>query len=137
MYRKQAKGTYTNFDVSDREQRQGWYWLVLGLLAGVTGVTYLTGQTYLLRLILLLATLLLVAAQLLNRFFKSSLHVSLNTYLAFLLLLFTPMVGVLLLLLVPIIAWSRWQLGRHTISELLLGGALGLLFGGLLLCVTQ
>ncbi|CCH01737.1 hypothetical protein FAES_3730 [Fibrella aestuarina BUZ 2] len=137
MYRNQAKGTYTNFDVSDQAQRQRWYWLALSLLTGVSLLVFITNQPYLIRISLACATLLLGTSLLLNLLIKSSLHVSLNTYLACLLCLFDPQAGGLWLALVPLIGWSRYQLGRHTLAELMVGGMLGLSAGGLFLFLAQ
>lgn len=137
MHRKQLKGVHTNFDVSDQRQRQTWYYLVISLLIGVTLVVYLTNQSYILRLSFLLATLLLVTSQFINQFIKSSLHVSLNTYLAFLLLLLDIKMGVLSLAFIPLVGWSRFQLNRHTLVELITGGVVGATFGGLLYYLAQ
>ncbi len=137
MYRKQLKGVHTNFDVSDQKQRQTWYYLVISLLLGVTLVVYLTNQSYILRLSFLMATLLLVTSQFVNQFIKSSLHVSLNTYLAFLLLLLDLKIGVLCLAFIPLVGWSRFQLNRHTLVELVTGGVVGAMFGGLLYYLAQ
>ncbi|MEZ0538819.1 hypothetical protein [Fibrella arboris] len=139
MYRNQVKvkGVHTNFDVSDQRQRQTWYYLVISLLGGVTFILYVTNQSYILRIGFLLATLLLVTSQLVNLFIKSSLHVSLNTYLAFLLLLLDVKLGVLLLAFIPMIGWSRRQLNRHTVVELLTGGVIGSTFGSLLYYLAQ
>lgn len=137
MYRHQASGVYTNFDVSDQGQRQRWYWLPVGLLAGVALLVFITDQTYLTQVSLLCATLLLGTSQLVNQSIKSSLHVSLNTYLACLLLVFEPKAGWVLLSAVPLVSWSRYQLGRHTPAELLMGGLLGLSFGGMFLLLAQ
>lgn len=133
MYRNQAKGIYTNFDVSDQAQRQRWYWLALGLLTGVSVLVFMTNQPYPVRISLVCATLLLGTSLLLNPLIKSSLHVSLNTYLACLLYLFDSQAGWILLAFVPLIGWSRYELDRHTLPELVVGGVLGLSAGGLLL----
>lgn len=137
MYRNQARGTYTNFDVSDQAQRQRWYGLALGLLTVVSSLVFMTDQPYLVRISLVCATLLLGTSLLLNLLLKSSLHVSLNTYLACLFCLFDAQSGWVWLAVVPLIGWSRYQLGRHTLAELVTGGLLGLGAGGLLLFLAQ
>ncbi|XWW45751.1 hypothetical protein JYG30_24040 [Fibrella sp. USSR17] len=137
MYRKQAKGVHTNFDVSDQRQRQTWYYLVVSLLVGVTALVYLTNQSFIVRLSFLLATLLLITSQFVNQFIKSSLHVSLNTFLAFLLLLVDVKIGMLWLTFLPLIGWSRRQLNRHTLPEIITGGVIGLTFGYLLFYLAQ
>ncbi|MFM2305638.1 MAG: hypothetical protein RLZZ367_307, partial [Bacteroidota bacterium] len=43
-YVKTKSGKYTNYDVSDREQRQGFYHILLVLMGVVTGILFLTNQ---------------------------------------------------------------------------------------------
>lgn len=43
-YRKVRQGTYTNFDVSDKQQRSGFYPGLIGLVALVTGIFIATNQ---------------------------------------------------------------------------------------------
>lgn len=137
MYRKQARGTYTNFDVSDQAQRKTWYILAVGLLACVTISLYMTNQGYVIRVIFLLATLLLATSQVVNYFIKSSLHVSLNSYLAFLLLIFDWRAGYLFLAWIPFIGWSRIHLNRHTLPEIMMGVIIGSGFGSWLFYLVQ
>ena len=129
MYRGKKDGVYTNFDVSDKLERQSWYKYVLTLLFIVTLILFLTQQSLTLRLSVLFFFLLLLTSQIVNNFIKSSLHVSFNIFIAFLILPMNSIVALLLFLFVPIIAWSRLKLKRHTRKEIIVGASIGLFWG--------
>ena len=137
MYRKSRSGVYANFDVSNQGQRQHWYVYVFLLMCLVTIVLYFTTRSLPLKLGFLLAGLLLLSAQLLNYIIKSSLHASLNVFLAFLLAGITAFGAFLFLIFTGLVSWSRWQLGRHTLPEILAGWVLGLVYGSLLWWFTK
>jgi len=64
-----------------------------------------------------------------NLYVKSSLHVSMNIYLSFLIMPINATIGIIVLLLTGLIAWSRIVLGRHTFKEVWVGTILGLIIG--------
>jgi len=129
MYRGKKNGVYTNFDVSDKVERQAWYKYVLTLLLIVTLTLFLTHQSLNLRLSVLFFFLLLLTSQIVNNFIKSSLHVSLNIFIIFLISPMNLIIGLLLFLFVLIIAWARLSLKRHTVKEIILGASIGLFWG--------
>jgi membrane-associated phospholipid phosphatase len=129
MYRNTKKGTYTNFDVSDKSQRQYWYLFAILLLVIVTVILFVTDQPSTIRWGTLSALLLLIASTLLNYAIKSSLHVSYNILLAFFAMPMSVVSGMIILLLIIPIAWSRYTLKLHTLKELLSGAVLGLCAG--------
>lgn len=53
MYYGKKNGVYTNFDVSDKVERQAWYKYVLALLLIVTVVLFVTDQSRNLKLTVL------------------------------------------------------------------------------------
>lgn len=125
------RGTYTNFDVSNREQRQRWYNFPLLLLGAVTAALFLTQQPLRLSGAFLCVWCLLAAAQLLNRYLKVSLHVGINAFIAvFLGLVYLPVAGWMALAGTGLVAWSRVHLQRHTWPEVATGMFLGVLAGG-------
>jgi hypothetical protein len=129
MYRGSRKGTYTNFDVSDRNERQNWYEAVLVLLLILISIFFLTNQSQAIRYNALLFLLLLSIAKIGNYFIKTSLHVSLHVFLSFLFMQINIEYGVLFLVFVFPIAWSRLVLKRHTLREVIYGGINGLAIG--------
>src|SRR5688572_23016998 len=129
MYHGAKSGEYTNFDVSEQRQRQSWYTWATGLLFMLCIVLWLTGQSQGLRTVIQLALLLMVTAQLVNFFIKSSLHVSLNVFLAFLIFPISLIAGIFFCCFILLIGWSRLRLGRHTVKEIITGTLIGLIFG--------
>lgn len=128
-YRNTKKGVYTNFDVSDKTQRQSWYTFASIPLVLVTVILFLTDQPMAFRFSLLFSLILLVISQLLNFYIKSSLHVSAAVFLGFLVMPVTMQVGLLLLFFSFFIAWARIILKRHTLAEVFTGFLLGLSVG--------
>ena len=81
MYKGSKNGTYTNFDVSDKKERQSWYLYVLILLFILIVILFLTNQSQNLKWYSLFFFLLLLISKICNFYIKSSLHVSLNIFL--------------------------------------------------------
>ncbi|HEY3387939.1 MAG TPA: hypothetical protein VGK38_00085 [Prolixibacteraceae bacterium] len=136
MYIKSKNGTYTNFDVSDKNQRKSLFLFVIPLLIVVTVALFLTNQSRNLCISVLFALILTVISQFINFFVKSSLHVSLNTYLAALIFTMNFEIGIVVFLFTGLLSWSRVKLGRHTIKEVLFGLSIGTLIG-LIMLVTE
>jgi membrane-associated phospholipid phosphatase len=130
------KGTYTNFDVSNQAERQSWYSLPLVLLLIVTVVLFATHQPKALKWNTLYAFILLLTSQLINFSIKSSLHVSCNIFLSFLMLSINWTMGISFLAFVVLVAWSRLILKRHTFKEILAGTIIGFIIGLLSLFTT-
>ncbi|MEI7503481.1 MAG: phosphatase PAP2 family protein [Paludibacter sp.] len=133
LYNKSKDGSYTNFDVSDRIQRKSMFVFVIPLLIIVTFVLFASKQSTNICLSVLFATLLIIVSQVVNLAIKSSLHVSLNIYLSFILITFNFEFGIILLLFTFVLGWSRLVLGRHSLKEVLFGGAIGLIISLLMI----
>ena len=129
MYLNYKNGTYTNFDVSDKTQRQSWYIFATLLLLTVTIVLFVTDQTRTFRLSVLFSLMLLVTSQIMNYIIKSSLHVSFNIFLSFLIRPMNLIIGLLFLVFTILIAWARLTLKRHTFKEIIAGSIIGLTIG--------
>ncbi len=79
------KGTYTNYDISNKKQRQSWYLLPYPAADGGNAhPLFVTDQSQALRMGVAGALALFIAAQLVNLYIKTSLHVAFNVYLGFL-----------------------------------------------------
>lgn len=129
MYLKSKNGRHTNFDISNKTQRQSWYVFPLLLLLLVSIILFITNQPRTLSLAVLFSLILLVISQVVNYFIKSSLHVSLNIFLSFLLIPMNLAMGALLLLFTIFIGWARIELERHTATEVFTGAVIGLMIG--------
>jgi membrane-associated phospholipid phosphatase len=132
MYRNTQNGVYSNFDVSNQAERKSWYFFALALMFVLVLILFFTGQPFALQVSFLLAALLLLTSQVVNYIVKSSLHVSFNVFLSFLLLSISFAIACGFFLFILLIAWSRIELKRHTMKETIVGAVLGLIFGLLL-----
>ena len=128
-YVKTKKGQYTNFDVSVRSQRNSMYLFALPLLFIITAVMYYTKQSNSICLSVLFGLLLLMISFIVNFYIKCSGHVSLTIYLSFLILPLNFTAGVIVLLSSGLIGWSRVELKRHTLKEVIAGAVIGLAIG--------
>ena len=127
LYIKSRNGSYTNFDVSDRKQRKSVFVFIIPILSIVTYILYKSDQASHLWQSMLFGLILLFILQVVNFRIKSSMHVSLNIYLSFLIMTVNYPVGIIVLLLTAPIGWSRVALGRHSLKEVLSGTVIGLL----------
>lgn len=132
LYKKYKKGKIESFDVSDRQERKKFYFLVLPLLIAVNLILFFTNQSKDLIFCFLFAAILLLLMQLMNYFVKSSLHVAVNVYLGFLLFDLNPIAGIFWWIFVFIIAWSRLVLKKHTTQEVVCGFMIGALCSSVL-----
>jgi membrane-associated phospholipid phosphatase len=127
--RQTRRGTYTNFDVSERGQRNSFYPMLLGLLGLATaGLFWQSAGPF--RYGLLAAWLMLLVCYGLNFWLKVSLHAAMSFFLAYAVLQLYPGWGWLALVLAVLVTASRLVLGRHALSELLVGAGLGLTASG-------
>ncbi len=126
MRRQMNAGAWQNVDASRPSERPALF-AVIGLMCAAVGSWFLiTGAIAQARGTLAVAVMTLVAAALL-RWTKLSLHMAFGLYAACVLLQLRPPFGVGLLLLMPLLAWSRLKLGRHRLSEVIGGSILGAL----------
>jgi len=137
LYIKSKNGTTTNFDVSDRKQRKSLFVFILPVLMLVTIILYRTGQSKTVCLSVFFGLVITFVSQLVNLRIKSSLHVSMTIYLAFLIMPLNYLMGIVVLLISGLIGWSRIVLGRHTLKEVLWGGGIGLTIGLIMFYVEQ
>ena len=137
LYAKSKNGATTNFDVSDRKQRKSLFVFILPVLMLVTIILYRTGQSKTVCLSVFFGLVITFVSQLVNLRIKSSLHVSMTIYLAFLIMPLNYIAGIIVLLLSVLIGWSRIVLGRHTLKEVLWGGGIGLTIGLIMFYVEQ
>jgi hypothetical protein len=128
-YRKLRLGKYTNFDVSDRQQRKGFYPFAIFVLSITAGlIWYKEFPLNVSYQILWLCTMIGCLA-LLNYRIKASLHAALAFFISCNFFVFGMAAALLMGGLALGISWSRFILGRHSISELVAGGIVGLVFG--------
>jgi membrane-associated phospholipid phosphatase len=116
------RSAYTDYDVSDRGQRKGFYRALFVVLPAGSAALWLLAPA--LRPGIVATWALILASMAANGVVKSSLHVGFAAYCAVLLPL-TPWTAPLAGAAVAAIAWSRLALRRHTAREVACGAALG------------
>jgi len=133
MHRGTKSGKYTNFDISDQKQRKSFYPFVLVLFSAVLLILYLTQQSENILLPLFWGWVLIFINYGLNFFIKVSLHVSLTVFLGFLIFKNYPFAGTAFFIFSIAMAWSRWELKKHSPKEILWGFLIGLIIGSIYL----
>lgn len=124
IYRNVKKGNYTNMDVSNRKQRHSLYIFII-----VATIVFLAVDYFLHREIdwtILMLCILLILMQVSNFFIKSSMHTSLNIYVAALFFAINPMIGIFWFLLSVVIGITRIILKRHTHQEVISGAVIAI-----------
>jgi membrane-associated phospholipid phosphatase len=121
------KKYFTDLDVSKREQRP-----LLFKACGILIVLYSVGLFLFKAPIILPATTFgiifgILVISIVNRKIKASLHVATISACIFAIAIVYRGFNFFLLLLIPLVAWARVKTKRHTISETIVGGALGIL----------
>ncbi|WP_373496874.1 hypothetical protein [Aquiflexum sp.] len=134
-WRKTKKGTYTNFDVSDQQQRKGFYPFAITLFIVLLLVFWVFDfpKEVISKSLLFFAMVLLMA--LINLRLKASMHAGIAFYIAVSVFSIGLWPGIILLVLALLISWSRLEMKRHSLFELIVGGFLGFVFGWLSLFV--
>jgi len=120
------RSAYSDYDVSDRGQRSGFYRALFMVLPIGSAALWLLEPA--LRPGIVATWALILTSMAANHFVKSSLHVGFAAYCAVLLPL-TAWTAPLAAAAVVAIAWSRLALERHTAREVAVGAALGLAAG--------
>lgn len=118
------RGVFSDFDVSKREQRPLLF-MVSTLLTSVYFVSlYIFNAPPILFATVFGIMVAILLISIINTKVKASIHVATNTaiILTFILVYEAP---IYLLLLIPIIAWARIQIKRHTFRETIVGAVLG------------
>jgi membrane-associated phospholipid phosphatase len=131
VWQRRRAGHWQTVDASRPQERPLLYVFVLAVAGGYWW--WMGGRESPSSTGVLAAVGMLCVAALANRWIKLSLHMASLAFAGAALLSSWPHVGGLMLALLPLLAWSRLRLGRHTPAELLGGGALGLAAGAWIL----
>jgi hypothetical protein len=120
---KMHQGVWSDFDVSDRQQRSSLYWYAIPIFLAV--YFFLPAHPDFRRSVLALVAALLVALAL-SRFLKTSLHLLCAALCAVVLWQAYPWSALVMAAVLAALAWSRWILKHHTPAEIATGTLLGL-----------
>jgi hypothetical protein len=129
--RNVRRGAWSDFDVSRRDQRLGLYTAAIPLLLVGAAVFYMLGASPRLLRGFVAAAVMFAAGVATNRFLKISLHMMCAAFCAVLVAWQFPQSAPFVALLTLAIAWSRRQLDRHTVAEIIAGIAIGAAAGAL------
>ncbi|MGH9857104.1 MAG: hypothetical protein ACRD4B_04595 [Acidobacteriota bacterium] len=121
------KQIFTDIDVSNRTQRP-----LLFIVSFILSFVYL-GGLFLLHGPMILSLVIggiivgIVLVSIINTRIKASIHVATISALIFALAFVYNGWYLLLLLFIPLVAWARLKVNRHTLQETIVGAALGIL----------
>jgi len=126
IVQRRRGGHWQTVDASEKRDRPLLYALVLAVLLGYAAWMGPSSPT----VAGVLAVLAMVCvAALLNGWIKLSLHLASLAFAGVAMLSLSPSLAATALVLLPVLAWSRLALGRHTPAEVAGGAVLGLLTG--------
>lgn len=115
----------TDFDIFIREQRTSTY-LITSICAGLAVIIMMLANADRLQIAMSMVALLLsILLWSINRHWKISAHASATAGFTVLQLYLLGMSGLLFLSMIPLVAWSRVKLGRHTTYQTIAGSLLG------------
>jgi len=119
------KGYFSDVDVSKRQQRPLLFMFAAALmLLDIVLLIVMHGPKLLIVEIMTILFGLLVISEV-NRHIKASVHVAgITSFLLSIELLYGG-ANILVLLLIPLVAWARIKTHNHTIQEVVVGGTLG------------
>jgi membrane-associated phospholipid phosphatase len=130
LFFRKKQGKISNWDVSTRSERsRNIYQPILFLVALVAGMLYVfqlpfAGET-------ILFGLMMLVCYAINARLKISQHTLMVFYLSVLLLPVDIRAGIPMLVLAPLVGWSRVVLGRHQATEVMAGAMVGVIFAAL------
>jgi membrane-associated phospholipid phosphatase len=135
MWRKWRSGQWTTIDASRSTDRPPFYrWAILLVAVLTVLFVFMRESAAMLRGCIAVAVLVLLLA-ILNRWSKLSNHMAFAVFAAVLMGSFAPRGALALVIFAPALAWSRLALGRHTLTEVVGGAALGAAVAGATLVV--
>ncbi len=127
MIRQVRRGDWENVDASNRAERPILFATGIVALAALLAfeLAFRPGS-FLIRGGVIVMIMLVICA-IATRWIKVSLHMAFGALSATTLLLLGSPAGWILLAVLPLLAWSRLALSRHTVGELVSGAAAGAL----------
>lgn len=122
------KGKFSDQDLSIREERERFYIfaLVLGFLYLAAALIF-KGLLFNLSIASLGIFVAIVIFTVINKFIKASIHMAAACAFITSMLIFFGINSLFLVWIIPLVAWSRIALRRHSVPELIVGGLLGTL----------
>jgi len=132
-----AKGSWSDYDVSDREQRHGFYPIALAIVTACTLASWLLGLPLGFVRALVAVIAMLITGAILTRWTKVSLHMMIDAFCTAVVVIVNPLAAVILALLTLAVGWSRVVLRRHTFAQVALGAVIGATTGEIVTLVNR
>jgi membrane-associated HD superfamily phosphohydrolase len=129
-WRKMKSGEYSNFDVSDRKQRMGFYPFAIGLFVVLLLAFWVLKFPEAVILQTLVFFMMVLTMALVNLRIKASMHAAIAFYIVVNIFGIGIFPGIISLVFALAVSWSRWETKRHYLVEIVIGSLLGLIFGG-------
>jgi hypothetical protein len=125
MRRQVRRGRWQNVDASERSERPAFYAVAI-IVTAILAIWFLVlpGTPTLARGAIGVLVLLIIGRAG-NAFLKTSLHVAFATFVAVNLFYVDFSLGIAAGIFVPVLAWARLVMTRHTIVEVIAGVVLG------------
>lgn len=133
MWRRYASGKWLTIDASARRDRPILYLAVFVVLVPFGAYFLFVEQSSILARGCGVIALMLGVAAALNRWIKLSLHLAFAGFTGLILARIRLGYALPIGLFIPLLAWSRLTLLRHTLPEVIGGFALGLVAAGIML----
>lgn len=119
------RGTFTNLDVSRREQRP-LFFFYFAIIAIIYILSLWIFHGPIVMILLTVGVLCgLVLLDVINNKVKASIHVACVTSILFSFVILNGIAYSWVLVIIPFVAWSRIKLHRHTVSEVITGAVFG------------
>ena len=123
------RGAWANVDASNPRERPILFIVAIASILALIGCLAITQPHSILLRGSEVTLVLLIVCAIITRWIKVSLHLAAAALTATTLLLLKSPIGWGVATILPILAWSRLALGRHTPIELVLGAVLGMIAG--------
>jgi membrane-associated phospholipid phosphatase len=133
------RGTFSDFDLSNRTERAKFYVLLWPLLICYVIAAFLfRGIFFSLTIVSIGSIIGLVCFELVNEKVKASLHIGAATaFVITMSFLYGWGFFVGTVCIIPLLAWSRIVLKRHTLTEVFTGGLLGIMITVITLTLSK
>lgn len=133
LFYGRIRGYFSDLDISKREERPRYYKILLFLAILYLAISLLLkGYFFPISIFSFGSALAIISYLLVNRYIKASGHVGVASAFVILIgVLYGRNVFIATVWILPLLAWSRITLKKHTMREVLAGAALGLVVSAL------
>lgn len=125
LFRAIRAGRVADRQVVRREQRPWLFAAAITCVIVALGVLALAGAPRQIAALIVAMLSGLVAMGAVTLVWKASMHLAVASGAVTVLAIENPTAGLIAALVLPVLAWSRWRDGRHSLAQLIGGGIIG------------